>query len=306
MPSEQIQWFPGHMAKTRRIITENIKNVDLVIEVLDARIPYSSRNPELRRLTAGKPMLVLLNKAGLADPSMTKLWAAHLTKKDTFCLPVDCMTGEGIRAIVPTVREILKEKIERHESRGMTGKRLRAMILGIPNVGKSTLINRLVGNNRAKTENRPGVTVDKAWFTGKDGLDLMDMPGLLWPKFDDTTVGENLAITGAIKDKILDTETIALRLCGRLRRDYPALLLSRFPFCDDAAMLADMSDLDVMEAVGKKRGFLISGGEINYERTANVLLEEFRSAKIGRITLDRIPTEASNKHPDENGDKIHG
>ena len=306
MPSEQIQWFPGHMAKTRRIITENIKNVDLVIEVLDARIPYSSRNPELRRLTAGKPMLVLLNKAGLADPSMTKLCEAHLTKKDTFCLPVDCMTGEGIRAIVPTVREILKEKIERHESRGMTGKRLRAMILGIPNVGKSTLINRLVGNNRAKTENRPGVTVDKAWFTGKDGLDLMDMPGLLWPKFDDTTVGENLAITGAIKDKILDTETIALRLCGRLRRDYPALLLSRFPFCDDAAMLADMSDLDVMEAVGKKRGFLISGGEINYERTANVLLEEFRSAKIGRITLDRIPTEASNKHPDENGDKIHG
>ena len=306
MPSEQIQWFPGHMAKTRRIITENIKNVDLVIEVLDARIPYSSRNPELRRLTAGKPMLVILNKAGLADPSMTKLCEAHLTKKDTFCLPVDCMTGEGIRAIVPTVREILKEKIERHESRGMTGKRLRAMILGIPNVGKSTLINRLVGNNRAKTENRPGVTVDKAWFTGKDGLDLMDMPGLLWPKFDDTTVGENLAITGAIKDKILDTETIALRLCGRLRRDYPALLLSRFPFCDDAAMLADMSDLDVMEAVGKKRGFLISGGEINYERTANVLLEEFRSAKIGRITLDRIPTEASNKHPDENGDKIHG
>jgi ribosome biogenesis GTPase A len=201
------------------------------------------------------------------------------------------MTGEGIRAIVPTVREILKEKIERNESKGMTGKRLRAMILGIPNVGKSTLINRLVGNNKAKTENRPGVTVDKAWFTGKDGLDLMDMPGLLWPKFNDVTVGENLAITGAIKDKILDTETIALRLCGRLKAQYPKLLLARFPFCDDEAKLADMSDLDVMEAVGRKRGFLISGGEINYERTANVLLEEFRSAKIGRITLDRKPEE---------------
>ena len=291
MPSEQIQWFPGHMAKTRRMITENVKNVDIIIEVLDARIPYSSRNPELRHLTAGKPMLVLLNKAGLADPSMTKLWVKHLTKKDTYCLPVDCMTGEGIRAIVPTVREILKEKIERNESKGMTGKRLRAMILGIPNVGKSTLINRLVGNNKAKTENRPGVTVDKAWFTGKDGLDLMDMPGLLWPKFNDVTVGENLAITGAIKDKILDTETIALRLCGRLKTQYPKLLLARFPFCDDEAKLADMSDLDVMEAVGKKRGFLIAGGEINYERTANVLLEEFRSAKIGRITLDRKPEE---------------
>ncbi len=289
MPSEQIQWFPGHMAKTRRMITENIKNVDIVIEVLDARIPQSSRNPELRKLTASKPMLILLNKAGLADPTKTKLWAAHLTRKDTYCLPVDCMTGEGIRAIVPTIREILKDKLEKYESRGMTGRRLRAMILGIPNVGKSTLINRLVGNNRAKTENRPGVTVDKAWFATKDGLDLMDMPGLLWPKFDDRLVGENLAITGAIKDKILDTETIALRLCGRLRRDYPALLLARYPFAADPSALEEMTDLAVMEAVGRKRGFLLAGAEINYERTANVLLEEFRSAKIGRITLDRLP-----------------
>ena len=277
------------MAKTRRMITENIKNVDIVIEVLDARIPQSSRNPELRRLTSPKPMLILLNKSGLADPAKTKQWVAHLTKKDTYCLPVDCMTGEGIRAIVPTVREILKEKLEKYESRGMNGRRLRAMILGIPNVGKSTLINRLVGNNRAKTENRPGVTVDKAWFATKDGLDLMDMPGLLWPKFDDRLVGENLAITGAIKDKILDTETIALRLCGRLRRDYPALLLGRYPFASDPSALETMTDLAVMEAVGRKRGFLLAGAEINYERTANVLLEEFRSAKIGRITLDHLP-----------------
>ncbi len=308
MPSDQIQWFPGHMAKTRRMITENVKNVDIIIEVLDARIPYSSRNPELRRLTAGKPMLILLNKAGLADPAMTRQWVAHLTQKDTYCLPVDCMTGEGIRAIVPTIREILQEKLQRYESRGMMGKKLRAMILGIPNVGKSTLINRLVGNNKAKTENRPGVTVDKAWFSGRDGLDLMDMPGLLWPKFDDNIVGENLAITGAIKDKILDTETVALRLCGRLRRDYPALLLARFPFCDDASVLESMSDLEVMEAVGKKRGFLIAGGEINYERTAGVLLEEFRSAKIGRITLDRLPAAAAAPAPQrpENGETSHG
>jgi ribosome biogenesis GTPase A len=291
MPSEQIQWFPGHMAKTRRMITENVKNVDIIIEVLDARIPFSSRNPELRRLTLGKPILVLFNKAGLADPQKTRLWVQHMRGGNMHCLPVDCMTGEGIRSIVPTIREILKEKIERNESKGMSGKRLRAMILGIPNVGKSTLINRLVGNNKAKTENRPGVTVDKAWFTGKDGLDLMDMPGLLWPKFDDVTVGQNLAITGAIKDKILDTETVALRLCGRLKRDYPELLLERYPFSSDPSLLADMTDLEVMEAVGKKRGFLIAGGEINYERTANMLLEEFRSAKIGRITLDRLPQE---------------
>ncbi|MBQ7320211.1 MAG: ribosome biogenesis GTPase YlqF [Clostridia bacterium] len=287
MPSEIIQWFPGHMAKTRRMITENLKNVDLIIEVLDARIPLSSRNPDLPRLTAGKPTLILLNKAGLADPIQNRRWAARYTKDNTFCLPVDCMTGEGIKSIVPTIREILKEKTERYESKGMTGRRLRAMILGIPNVGKSTLINRLIGNNKAKAENRPGVTTDKAWFSTGAGLDLMDMPGLLWPKFDDRLVGENLAITGAIKDKILDTETIALRLCGRLRRDYPALLIARYPFTTDISTLDSMTDLEIMEAVGKKRGFLISGGEINYERTANVLLEEFRSAKIGRITLDR-------------------
>ena len=286
MPSDIIQWFPGHMAKTRRMITENLKNVDLIIEVLDARIPQSSRNPELSRLTAGKPTLILLNKANLADPIQNRRWAARFTTENTFCLPIDCITGEGIKSIVPTIREILHEKTERYESRGMSGRRLRAMILGIPNVGKSTLINRMIGNNKAKAENRPGVTTDKAWFSTGNGLDLMDMPGLLWPKFDDRIVGENLAITGAIKDKILDTETVALRLCGRLRRDYPHLLIARYPFVSDVAALDGMTDLEIMEAVGKKRGFLISGGEINYERTANVLLEEFRSAKIGRITLD--------------------
>lgn len=289
MPSEQIQWFPGHMAKTRRMISENMKNVDLVIEVLDARIPYSSRNPELKRLTAGKPTLILLNKAGLADAEQTELWVQRLKTAQAGCLPIDCMTGEGLRAIVPTVREILKEKIEKNETKGMSGKRLRAMILGIPNVGKSTVINRLVGNNKAKAENRPGVTVDKAWFSGKDGLDLMDMPGLLWPKFNDTLVGQNLAITGAIKDKILDTETIALHLCERLKQNYPRLLLARYPFGDDTEALTDMTPLEVMEAVGRKRGFLITGGEIDYERTANMLLDEFRRAKIGRITLDRLP-----------------
>lgn len=284
------------MAKTRRMITENLKNVDLIIEVLDARIPYSSRNPELSRLTNGKPTLVLLNKSALADPAETRRWAEHYRSANTVCLPIDCITGEGIKSILPTVQTILKEKMERYESRGMAGRKLRAMILGIPNVGKSTLINRLVGNKRAKVENRPGVTVDKAWYSTSIGIDLMDMPGLLWPKFEDRIVGENLAITGAIKDAILDTEEIAMKLCGRMRRLYPALMLARYPIAPDAASLESFGEFDLLEAVGRKRGFLISGGEVNTERTANTLLEEFRSCKIGRMTLDVLPAEKEAAH----------
>lgn len=290
MPSTQIQWFPGHMAKTRRMIAENLKNVDLIIEVLDARIPYSSRNPELKKLTNGKPTLVLLNKSALADPVQTKRWAEHYRSDSTVCLPVDCITGEGIKNILPSVQSILKEKIDRYESRGMGGRKLRAMILGIPNVGKSTLINRLVGNKRARVENRPGVTVDKAWYSTSIGIDLMDMPGLLWPKFEDRVVGENLAITGAIKDTILDTEEIAMKLCGKLQLLYPSLLLERYSVESDATALNAYGEYELLEAIGRKRGFLVSGGEINTERTANMLLDEFRSAKIGRMTLDILPT----------------
>lgn len=290
MPSTQIQWFPGHMAKTRRMIAENLKNVDLIIEVLDARIPYSSRNPELKKLTNGKPTLVLLNKSALADPVQTKRWAEHYRSDSTVCLPVDCITGEGIKNILPSVQSILKEKIDRYESRGMGGRKLRAMILGIPNVGKSTLINRLVGNKRARVENRPGVTVDKAWYSTSIGIDLMDMPGLLWPKFEDRVVGENLAITGAIKDTILDTEEIAMKLCGKLQLLYPSLLLERYSVESDVTALNAYGEYELLEAIGRKRGFLVSGGEINAERTANMLLDEFRSAKIGRMTLDILPT----------------
>ena len=289
MPSTQIQWFPGHMAKTRRLITENLKNVDLIIEVLDARIPYSSRNPELSRLIGNKPALILLNKSALADPEKTKKFAELYRSETVRCLAIDCLTGDGINRIVPTVQEILKDKTEKYESRGMAGRRLRAMILGIPNVGKSTLINKLVGNKKAKVENRPGVTVDKAWYSTSIGIDLMDMPGLLWPKFEDHIVGENLAMTGAIKDAILDIEAIAMRLCGRLRDQYPALLLARYPIVKTVEELAQYDDFDLMEAIGRRRGMLISGGEVNTERTANMLIDEFRSAKIGRITLDRLP-----------------
>lgn len=294
MPSTQIQWFPGHMAKTRRLITENLKNVDLIIEVLDARIPYSSRNPELPRLTAGKPRLVLLNKAALADPALNKDWVEYYRADNVRCLPIDCITGEGVKSILPTVQDMLKQKIEKYEDRGMGGRKLRAMILGIPNVGKSTLINRLVGNKRAKVENRPGVTVDKAWYSTSIGIDLMDMPGLLWPKFEDRIVGENLAITGAIKDAILDIEEIAMKLCDRLRRHYPSLLLSRYPIASAPEELDGYEEYDLLTSIGRKRGFLVSGGEVNTERTAIMLLDEFRSAKIGRITLE-VPTSASKK-----------
>lgn len=287
MPSEQIQWFPGHMAKTRRMITENLKNVDIVIEILDARIPKSSRNPEISTLTANKPTILLLNKATLADPEMTKKWCDYYSNKQTICITTDCVSGMGINKIKDAVNTLLAEKIQRYESKGMTGRKLKAMIVGIPNVGKSSLINKICGSKKAKVENRPGVTVDKQWVSTNIGLDLMDMPGVLWPKFDDRAIGENLALTGAIKDKILDIESLAIVLCSRLRKYYPEMLSARYKL-GDMKNYENHTDLELFEAIGKKRGFLISGGEIDYERTANMLLEEFRSAKIGRITLDKI------------------
>lgn len=290
MPSETIQWFPGHMAKTRRMISENLKNVDIVIEILDARIPYSSRNPEITRLTAGKPTLLLLNKASLADAEQNKRWQKVYTQGDTYCLLTDCVTGEGMNKLAPTIREILAEKLRRYEEKGMSGRRVRAMVLGIPNVGKSSLINRICGNKKTKVENRPGVTLDKQWVSTGIGVDLLDMPGILWPKFEEKRVGENLALTGAIRDGILDIETLAVMLCKRLRNLYPEMLAARYKLGDLAAY-DEYSDYDLFEAIGRKRGFLISGGEINTERTAITLLDEFRDCKIGRITLDRYSKE---------------
>ena len=286
MPSEQIQWFPGHMAKTRRLITENLKNVDIVIEILDARIPYSSRNPEINKLTTGKPRLVLLNKASLADPNQTDYWCKRLSGENVLCIATDCIQGNGVAKIMPAVREILAERLERYENKGMN-RRIKAMVLGIPNVGKSSLINKISGNSKAKVENRPGVTLNKQWFSTGIGLDIMDMPGILWPKFDNRKVGENLAITGAIKDAVVDVEGLAMTLCGRLRTLYPELLCARYKL-DPIENYDDLDDYDLFCLIGKKRGFLVSGGEINTERTANMILDEFRSAKIGRITLDGI------------------
>ena len=276
------------MAKTRRLISENLSNVDIILELLDARIPLSSRNPEISRLTAGKPRIVLLNKCSLADEKKTEAFRAYLSGKDTVCIAIDCITGQGLNKIAPAMKELLHEKLARWEAKGMVGRRFRAMVLGVPNVGKSSLINKIAGGKRAKVENRPGVTLNKQWIPTSLGFDLMDMPGILWPKFEDPTVGENLALTGAIKDDILDTESLAVILCDRLRNSYPDLLATRYKL-DDAVKDDSLSALDLFMLIGKKRGFLISGGEINTERTAAVLLDEFRSAKIGRITLDALP-----------------
>jgi ribosome biogenesis GTPase A len=290
MPSEQIQWFPGHMAKTRRMISENLKNVDIIIEILDARIPFSSRNPEIKRLTEGKPTLVLLNKASLADPNQNALWMKRYTSENTKCILTDCVTGEGLNKMEGAIKEILADKLRRYEEKGMMGRCVRAMVLGVPNVGKSSLINRICGNKKAKVEDRPGVTVDKQWVPTKIGVDLLDMPGILWPKFEERRVGENLALTGAIKDSILDIEALATVLCKRLRLLYPQMLSERYKL-GDMTQYEELSDYDLFLTIGKKRGFLISGGEINTERTAIMLLDEFRACKLGRITLDRYSKE---------------
>lgn len=285
MPSQFIQWFPGHMAKTRRLISENLKNADAVIEILDARIPYSSRNPEISRICENKPSLLLLNKSSLADPQVTEFWSDKYTNEHTVCIETDCISGYGISKIAPALKELCKEKLERYESKGMHGRSIKAMVVGIPNVGKSSLINKLCGSKKAKVENRPGVTLDKQWVTTSIGIQLLDMPGVLWPKFDERRVGENLAITGAIKDDVLDIEEIAAILCGRLREVYPDLLMQRYKL-EAVPSKEELNDYELLELIGKKRGFLVSGGEINTERTANMLIDEFRAAKIGKISLD--------------------
>ena len=275
------------MAKTRRMLSEHLKQVDAVIEILDARIPYSSHNPEIMKIIEQKPMITLLNKASLADPEKTALFVKKYTAGNRVCLATDCITGEGMNKIAPLIKELMSEKLKRYEEKGMSGRKLRAMVVGIPNVGKSSLINRISGNKKAKVENRPGVTVDKQWVATTLGIDLLDMPGVLWPKFDDRTVGENLAITGAIKDTVLELEAVALALVSRMRNMYPALLSERYKL-GDMSQYDDIDDYELFRLIGKKRGFLISGGEINEERTANMLLDEFRAGKLGRITIEKV------------------
>ena len=285
MATNPIQWFPGHMAKTKRMMRECLSEVDIIIELLDARIPYSSKNPEINSLINGKPKLTVLTKSTLADPEITRKWVEEYAKKGEKMVVIDSTAGIGIDALADAVREIMAEKLERYHLKGMDGRKLKAMIVGIPNVGKSSLINRIAGNKKAKVEDRPGVTVNKQWVPTKIGFDLLDMPGVLWPKFEDQRVGENLAMTGAIKDQILDTEEIAMILCSRLMSVAPEMFMTRYKLTEEETEGLDSYDL--FELVGRKRGFLISGGEINHKRTADTLLDEFRGGKIGRISLEK-------------------
>ena len=285
--TQSIQWFPGHMAKTRRKMKEILPLIDAVAEVVDARIPVSSRNPEIAELIEGKPHIILLNKCDMADKNVTEEWINFYKKQNITAIPLDCKSGKGIDKFKSTVKTALAEKLEYYQSKGMIGKPLRVMIVGIPNVGKSTFINRIVGKTRAKAENRPGVTRGNQWFTIDKQLELLDTPGVLWPKFEDQTVGEHLAFTGAVKDRILDTELLSMRLLEILSVSYPELLEARYGKLD-----FDCDSYDLLCQIGKKRGMVIRGGETDTERAANMVLEEYRNCKIGLITLERTSDNA--------------
>ena len=286
MPSEQmnIQWYPGHMTKTRRQIEADLKQVDAVCEIVDARIPIASRNPDIDSICAGKPRIVILNRMDLADPEATKRWAAYFKSKGMAAVPTDCKSRKGISDFQPAVRSVLREKIERDAARGMN-RPLRVMVVGIPNVGKSTLINQVSGRKGAKAENRPGVTRGKQWVTVDSGLLLLDTPGILWPKFEDPEVGMTLAYTGAVKDGILDIEELASRLMEVLHKRYPHALKERYGIEAEEGT----PGYELLEMAGRKRGFLVSGGEINTERMAKVLVDEYRSGKLGRFTMEEPP-----------------
>lgn len=284
--AQSIQWFPGHMTKTRRKIQASLKLVDAVAEIIDARIPVSSRNPELHKIIENKPRIILMNKCDMADPAQTARWVSYYQKLGVLAIPVDCKSGKGLNQFIPKVRELLKDRIAQWEQKGMVNRTIRVMIVGIPNVGKSSFINRMAKQNRAKVEDRPGVTRGNQWFTIGKAFDLLDTPGVLWPKFDDPNVGEKLAFTGAVKDQIVDTEQLASRLLEVLRDEYSQMLVARYKL--EKYDLEPLNGYELLELVGRKRGMLVSGGEIDTERASIMVLDEFRSAKLGRITLEQV------------------
>jgi|SRR5690554_245202 len=280
MDMKKINWFPGHMVKTRREISANLKLVDAVIEIRDARIVSSSSNPEIEKLVGGKPRIILLNKSDMAEDQVTRRWKKKLENDTTMVLEVNALTGKGLNAIKPALNELLKEKIDRSRERGIVNYHIRVMVVGIPNVGKSSFINRMAKNSIAKVGDRPGVTKNKQWIKTKDGIELLDTPGILWPKFEEET-SLNLAFTGAIRDEIMDIETLALRLVERLSQHYGKRLIERYN-------LESLSEepLENLEMIARKRGCIIKGGEIDYTRVAVMLIDEFRSAKLGKISLE--------------------
>ncbi|MBR6533562.1 MAG: ribosome biogenesis GTPase YlqF [Clostridia bacterium] len=284
---QNIQWFPGHMAKTKRKIKEILPLIDAVAEVVDARIPYSSRNPDLKEIIENKPHIILLNKCDMADNRITKEWIEYYRKNGISAIALDCKSGKGINQFKDTVKTALAYKLEAYREKGMVGKPLRVMVVGIPNVGKSSFINKIAGRTKAKAENRPGVTRGNQWFTIDKQLELLDTPGVLWPKFDDQTVGERLAFTGAVKDNILDTELLAIRLLEILSENYCELLTARYGELDFT-----LDSYELLCQIGKRRGMVIRGGETDTERAANMLLEEYRNQKIGNISLERVEKDA--------------
>ena len=281
-----IQWFPGHMTKAQRMIEENMKLVDAVCEIIDARIPYSSRNPDIDRLSGTKPRLVILNRVDQADPAVTQLWRNFFKAQGLYVLETDCKSGKGVSSFAEAIRFVLKDKIEALAAKGQAGKPIRAMILGIPNVGKSTFINKVAKRKAAKASDKPGVTRGKQWITIDAGLELLDTPGILWPRFDSQTVGECLAYTGAIRDEIIDREILSSNLMLKLRELYPQSIEQRYKFVPDPAA----SGLELLETAARKRGFIVSKGEVDFERMSATLLDEFRDGRLGRISLERPET----------------
>lgn len=281
---QNIQWFPGHMTKTKRQIQASLKLVDAVAEIIDARIPISSRNPDLAKLIQNKPRIILLNKCDMANQTATKMWIDHFEKQGITAIAVDCKSGRGLNKFAPAVNKVMSERINRLKAKGMVNPMMRIMIVGIPNVGKSSFINKIAKQNRAKVEDRPGVTRGNQWFTIAKNLEMLDTPGVLWPKFNDKIVGEHLAFTGAVKDQILDIELLAVRLLDFLKELKPVDFISRFKL--EETDLDNIDSHELLKIIARKRGMLVSGGEVNTERAAIMLLDEFRSAKLGRITVE--------------------
>ncbi len=275
-----IQWFPGHMTKTRRLIEADLKMVDAVVEVTDARIPESSRNPIMDELVGTKPRIMIMNKCDVADEKATVAWQKYYESRGICVITCDCRSGKGINRFIPTVKKLLSELIERRKARGMIGKALRLMVVGIPNVGKSSFINRMANSKKTKVGDRPGVTRGKQWVSIEKDVELLDMPGILWPKFDDKDVAQRLAFTGAIKDEVMDTAALARALGEVLLRDYPELVKGRYKIAGEG---------DILTEIARARGMLILGGEPDIERAAAALLDEFRGGRIGRITLEMPP-----------------
>lgn len=280
---QNINWFPGHMAKSLRKMAEQLKIIDLVVEICDARIPISSRNPDLSKMLENKPRIILLNKCDMADDNETVKWIEHFKNSGVLAIPVECKSGKGLSQLKSAIKTAMKDKLQKYAEQGMVGKPIRVMVVGVPNVGKSSFINRISGGAKAKAENRPGVTRGNQWFTIDKQLELLDTPGVLWPKFEDSAIGEHLSFTGAVTDRIVDTELLAVDLIKILIATYPELLKARYSLDELSS-----DEYETLCLIGKKRGMVIRGGETDTLRAANMVLEEYRNCKIGKITLERV------------------